>query len=68
MNTKVTSKLQLSKGKKYLHWWWDLAITHIKNECVCKEKWTRIYNNYKQIWDFVIGMGHNEFFLIVYYK
>lgn len=68
MNYKGYFKIAIIKRKKYLHWWWDLAITHIKNECVCKEKWTRIYNNYKQIWDFMIGMGHNEKFLIVYYK
>jgi hypothetical protein len=33
---------------------------HIRNGLACKETWTTIYNDYKQIHDYTIGMGHNE--------
>jgi hypothetical protein len=35
---------------------------HAKNEPACKEKWTTLYIDYKRIRDYIIGMGHNEFF------
>ncbi len=33
---------------------------HIRNGPVWKEKWTTIYNNYKQIQDYIVGTRHNE--------
>ncbi len=35
---------------------------NIRNGPTCKETWTTIYNDYKQIRDYTIGVGHNEKF------
>jgi hypothetical protein len=36
---------------------------HVRNGPTCKEKWTTRYSDYKRIWDYMVGMGHNEKFL-----
>jgi len=36
---------------------------HVKNGPTCKEKWRTLYNDYKQIWDYMVRMGHKEKFL-----
>jgi hypothetical protein len=36
--------------------------THIKNEFVYKEKWATIYDDYKQIWNYMLGTSHYEGF------
>jgi hypothetical protein len=38
---------------------------HVRNGPTCKEKWTTLYNDYKQIWDYMVRMGCNEKFLYV---
>ncbi len=35
---------------------------HVKNGPACKEKWTTLYIDYKWIQDYIVRMGHNEFF------
>jgi hypothetical protein len=35
---------------------------HVKNRPTCKEKWTTLYIDYKWIQNYIVGMGHNDFF------
>jgi hypothetical protein len=35
---------------------------HVKNKPACKEKWATLYIDYKWIRDYIVGMGHNDFF------
>ncbi len=35
---------------------------HVENGPTCEEKWTTLYIDYKWIQDYIVGMGHNEFF------
>ncbi len=36
--------------------------THIKNGFVYKEKWATIYDDCKQIWNYMVVTSHNEWF------